>query len=128
MATMKNSTVCLLVAGTMLGGTACHAAGDTGKGADVFAEECGDCHSATPGKNKKGPSLNGVVGREAGSAAGFSGYSDAMKQAGYVWTPERLDAYIAQPRKALPGGRMKYDGLTDPRARADLMAYLSSLK
>lgn len=125
---MMRAAACLLAAGTLLGGATCRAAGDAAKGPDLFAEECGDCHSVTPGKNKKGPSLNNVLGREAGSVAGFSGYSDAMKQAGFVWTAERLDAYIAQPRKALPGGRMKYDGLADARARAELIAYLSSLK
>ena len=66
---------CLLLIAT---GTA-QAVGDSKRGADVFAEECGDCHSAVPGKNKKGPSLTGVNGRKAGSVADFSGYSDAMK-------------------------------------------------
>ena len=118
----------LWAAGAVLASMACHAAGDASKGADTFAEECGDCHSATPGKNKKGPSLNGVVGRSAGTVPGYAGYSDAMKQAGFSWTVERLDAYVAQPRKALPGGRMKYDGLADAQARADVIQYLANLK
>lgn len=118
----------LLAAGALLGSAACRAAPEGGKGADVFAEECGDCHSVTPGKNKKGPSLSGVVGRNAGTLAGYSGYSDAMKQAGFAWNAERLDAYIAQPRKAVPGGRMKYDGLADAKSRAELIDYLGSLK
>lgn len=112
----------------MLAGTQAWAAGDARKGADVFAEECGDCHSAVAGKNKKGPSLNGVFNRKAGSLADFSGYSDAMKQSGIVWNPEKVDAYIAQPRKVVPGGKMKYDGLGDAAARADVIAYLMSLK
>jgi cytochrome c len=118
----------LLAAGVVLAGIAGPAAADASKGANVFAEECGDCHSVTPGKNKKGPSLSGVVGRNAGSIADFSGYSDAMKQAGFAWTTERLDAYIAQPRKAVPAGRMKYDGLANAQARADLVLYLATLK
>ena len=109
-----------------------HAAASAGanpvKGADVYAEECGDCHSVTPGKHKKGPSLSGVVGRPVGSVADYAGYSEAMKQLGGTWTVERIDAYITQPRKLVPGGKMKYDGLTDAQARADLIAYLSSLK
>jgi len=117
----------LLLALGLLGSTASHAA-DAGKAADTFVEECGDCHSLTPGKNKKGPSLRGVVGRSAGTVADYAGYSDAMKQAGFVWTVEKLDLYIAQPRKAVPGGRMKYDGLPDAQARANLIAYLSTMK
>lgn len=104
------------------------AAGDAKRGADVFAEECGDCHSSVPGKNKKGPSLTGINGRKAGSVADFAGYSDAMKESGIVWAPERIDSYIAAPKKVVPGGKMKYDGLPDAHARTDVIAYLMSLK
>jgi cytochrome c len=104
------------------------AAGDAKRGADVFAEECGDCHSPIPGKSKKGPNLVGVNGRTAGSVADFAGYSDAMKQSGITWSPEKLDAYIAAPRKVVPAGKMKYDGLADANARADVIAYILSLK
>lgn len=103
------------------------AQGNPKKGADTFAEECGDCHSAS-GKNKKGPSLIGLNGRLAGSVAEYSGYSDAMKQSGITWTPEKIDAYIAQPKKVVSGGKMKYDGLSDAKARADVIAYVLSLK
>lgn len=104
------------------------AAGDLRRGADVFAEECGDCHSAVPGKSKKGPSLTGINGRKAASLADFSGYSEAMKQSGIVWAPEKLDVYIAAPKKVVPGGKMKYDGLSDAGARADVLAYILSFK
>ncbi|HJV27553.1 MAG TPA: c-type cytochrome [Aromatoleum sp.] len=104
------------------------AVGDAGKGRNVFAEECGDCHSPVAGTNKKGPSLHGVIGRKAGSVADFSGYSDAMRQSGIEWTPDRLDVYLTLPRKTVVGGKMKYDGLPDAAARADVIAYLMSLK
>jgi cytochrome c len=104
-----------------------HAAGDPKKGADVFAGECGDCHSPKEGKAKKGPPLFGVLGRKAGAVADFA-YSDAMKQAGWVWAADKVDAYIAHPKKVVPGGKMKYDGLDDATARADVIAYIQSLK
>lgn len=104
------------------------AGGDARKGADVFAEECGDCHSAAPGRNKKGPTLFGIVGRKSGAIAEFSGYSEAMKQSGIEWSAERIDTYIAQPRKLVPAGKMKYDGLSDAGARGDVLAYLMSLR
>lgn len=118
--------IALITIATM--GTSAAWAGDVKKGADVFAEECGDCHSLTPGKNKKGPTLNGVFGRKSGSIGEFSGYSDAMRQAGIIWTPEKVDAYITQPRKVVPGGKMKYDGLDDAGARSNVIAYLMSIK
>jgi cytochrome c len=103
------------------------AQGNPKKGADIFAEECGDCHSAS-GKNKKGPSLIGLNGRHAASVAEYTGYSDAMKQSVITWTPEKIDAYIAQPKKVVSGGKMKYDGLNDAKARADVISYVLSLK
>lgn len=103
------------------------AAGDAKKGADVFAGECGDCHSPKEGKAKKGPPLFGVNGRKAASIADFA-YSDAMKQSGITWTPDKIDLYITKPKKLVPGGKMKYDGLDDAAQRADVIAYLQSLK
>jgi len=104
-----------------------HANGDPAKGEKVFAGECSDCHSVTAGKNKKGPSLNGVNGRKAATVAGFA-YSDAMKASDITWSPERIDAYITRPKKVVPGGKMKYDGLDDEKDRADVIAYLLSIK
>lgn len=103
------------------------AAGDVKQGADVFAGECGDCHSPKEGKAKKGPPLFGVNGRKAASIADFV-YSDAMKQSGIIWTPDKIDLYITKPKKLVPGGKMKYDGLDDAAQRADVIAYLQSLK
>jgi cytochrome c len=112
----------------LLAGQTAFAAGDAKHGADVFAEECGDCHSPLPGKDKKGPTLTGIVGRKAASVASFAGYSDAMKSSGIVWSAERIDSYIAAPKKVVPGGKMKYDGLPDAAARADVIAFVQSLK
>jgi cytochrome c len=51
-----------------------------------------------------------------------------MKAAGITWAAEKIDAYIAAPRKVVPGGKMKYDGLADAAARSDLIAWLSTLR
>ena len=103
------------------------ASGDIKKGADVFAGQCNACHSTLPGKTKIGPPLFGVLGRKAGSIQDFM-YSEAMKGIGFTWTPDMLDAYIAHPKKVVPGNRMPFNGLDDAAARADLVAYLQSLK
>lgn len=107
--------------------TAALAAGDPGRGGDRFDEECGDCHSLKAGKNKKGPSLAGIVGRKSATVADFV-YSDTLKAAGWVWTPERIDAYLKAPKAVVPAGRMKYEGLADAQARADIIAFLSEEK
>jgi cytochrome c len=103
------------------------AAGDMSRGANVFSEECSECHSVQAGKNKKGPSLFSILGRKAGSIQDFY-YSPAMKDSGIVWTADKIEAYVAAPRKIVPGGKMKYDGLEDKAQQLDLIAYLSSLR
>ena len=102
-------------------------ASDAQKGAGVFAGQCAACHSALPGKAKIGPPLYGVIGRKAGAVADFM-YSEAMKGVGFTWTPDKLDSYISHPKKVVPGNKMPFNGLDDAEARADLVAYLQSLK
>ena len=105
---------------------AAHAAGDAKIGADLFAENCSECHSLKEGKNKKGPSLFAGIGRKAATVPDFQ-YSEPLKASGIVWTAETLDPYLALPKKVVPGGRMKFDGMPDPKARADLIAFLATV-
>lgn len=118
-------TVLAVVAAGVAGFSA-PAFADAGKGADSFDSNCAECHSvAKTLKNKKGPSLFGVVGRPAGAVPGYE-YSPALKAAGIVWTPEKIAAYIASPKKVVPDGKMKFDGLADAAERADLIEFLGS--
>jgi cytochrome c len=107
--------------------TAAHAAGDVKAGGDAFATECAECHSLKQGKNKKGPSMFAVLGRKSASIEDFK-YSEAMKSSGIAWTADQIDAYITLPKKAVPGGTMKFDGITDAKERADLIEFLSTVK
>lgn len=101
-------------------------AGDADAGKDVFKQECAECHTTKEGKNKKGPSLFGIVGRNAGSIADYN-YSDALKNAKWVWTEDKLHWYLSQPaRQANPGTKMKYSGLDNAKQLDDLISYLQS--
>ena len=92
----------------------------------AFNNHCRQCHTTKAGDNRLGPSLHGVVGREAGTAPGF-GYSTAMKNADLVWTEENLDRYIENPEAVVPGNRMKpYSGIADPAERAKIIAHLTA--
>jgi cytochrome c len=102
-----------------------HAAGDIGRGGDVFDAQCAECHSVKAGKNKKGPSLFAVLGRHAGTVPDFV-YSDAMLHSGIVWTPDKISAYVAAPKKVVPGGKMKFDGGLSAQDSADLVAFLAA--
>lgn len=103
-------------------------AGDAKAGRAVFAAQCSTCHSdARNGPVILGPPLWGVIGRKAGSVSGYA-YSTAMKDAGFVWSPDRLRAYLPAPRDYLPGVKMSYPGLKNPAQLEDLIAYLGTLK
>lgn len=115
------------IAGLMLTVQTAQAAGDAGAGAGLF-NRCAICHSNAKGApNKLGPNLFSVVGRKAGTVPGYS-YSAAMKRAGFVWTPGKLSDYLASPQKVVPGNNMPFAGIGDATQRADLVAYLATLK
>ena len=109
-----------------LGATQAHAA-DADAGARVFKSQCATCHAVVAGRNLVGPSLAGIVGRKAGEAPGFR-YSAANKAADFTWDEARLDPYLANPKAVIPGTSMLYAGLKNDEQRADLIAYLVTLK
>ena len=94
-------------------------------------KKCQSCHNFGAGEaNKTGPLLYGVVGRPEGSHEGFA-YSDALKAhnaAGDVWTYENLDHFLAAPKAYAPGTKMSFAGVKDPAERANILAYLQTLR
>lgn len=97
--------------------------GDADKGKIAFIT-CQTCHSLDAGVNKIGPSLHGVIGRKAGTIAGFN-YTPANKNSGITWTPEKLFQYLESPQRVVPGTKMAFAGFSDPQKRADVIAYLT---
>ena len=91
------------------------------------AKACAVCHSiGVDPPDKLGPHLNGVIGRAIGGLKDYD-YSpalDAAREAGEVWTSERLLQYLKKPAHAFPGTSMAYAGMAD-RAEIDaLIQYL----
>lgn len=123
---MKKFSLALTAAAGVMFASAGAMAQDAAAGEKVFAQ-CKSCHAVAKGKNMVGPSLFGIVGRTAGTVEGFK-YSDANKNSGVVWTPEKLDVYLTDPKAFMPGNKMVFAGVKDAAKRADLIAYLSSLK
>ncbi len=96
---------------------------DTTHGEEVYGR-CLACHALA--YDRVGPRHCGLFGRRAGSVPGFD-YSPAMKKSGIVWDDKSLDRFLAAPMEAVPGTRMTYDGVKDPKDRADLIAYLKQV-
>ena len=103
-------------------------AADAKKGEKVF-RKCKACHKVEDGKNAVGPHMFGIVGRAVGAVEGFK-YSKAMTAfgEGKTWTPEELDAFLAAPKKYVKGTKMAFAGLKKEAQRADVIAYLETLK
>jgi cytochrome c oxidase assembly protein Cox11/cytochrome c2 len=92
-------------------------------GAKVFASDCSGCHALDHAV--VGPALGDVVGRRAGSIAGYP-YSRALTKAGIVWTPAALNRWLADPQAFLPGAQMPMK-LEREADRQAVIAYLESL-
>ena len=98
------------------------AMGDPAAGEGLF-RLCSQCHTVVPNQNRLGPTLFGVIGREAAALPGFR-YSPAMRDSGIVWTPEALDTFLETPTTVVPRSRMAFTGISDPEQRANIIAYL----
>jgi cytochrome c2 len=98
---------------------------DAAAGAIVFKTQCSGCHSTDEGKVIVGPSLFGVVGRQAGQMPGFK-YSPANKNSGLTWDEATLDTYLTNPQAVVPKTIMPYPGLKDATKRGDLIAFLAT--
>jgi cytochrome c len=98
-------------------------AGDPEAGARAF-RACVACHSLEPGRQLTGPSLAGLWNKKAGAVDGFRRYSPALKESSLVWNEATLDDWIADPKRAVPGNRMTFPGIKDPKTREDLIAFL----
>jgi cytochrome c len=103
--------------------------GSAAAGATVF-KKCTACHNAEEPINKVGPHLVGIIDRPAASVAGYSNYSDAMKEEagkGLKWDEATLTAYLAGPKKMIPKTRMAFSGLKSEQDITDVIAYLEAL-
>ncbi len=113
----------LIASAIVCAGTGASLAQDAAAGEKVFAQ-CKICHQiGETAKNSVGPVLNGVVGRAAGSVAGYA-YSAANKNSGLTWDEATLREYLTDPKAKVPGTKMAFAGIKDPQKLNDLIAYM----
>jgi len=110
----------------LLFSAAVQAAGDAARGARFF-HPCAHCHSTNPGEQLIGPSLAKIFNAKAGTVAGFTQYTEALRKSGKSWDAESLDLWIADPALFIPGNSMAFPGIRNAQAREDLVAYLKAV-
>ena len=115
-------TICATLAGVLAlcAAAPAGAAPDARRGEQIYTR-CLACHALA--YDRVGPRHCGLFGRLAGSVPGFE-YSPAMKNSKITWDEKTLARFLAKPLAMVPGSTMTYDGVPDPKERADLIAYL----
>ncbi|MCZ6603877.1 MAG: c-type cytochrome [Alphaproteobacteria bacterium] len=102
---------------------------DAAAGAGLFQARCTSCHTADNGAASiTGPNLFDVAGSIASNRGIDFDYSDALIDSGVIWDDDNLDAWIESPADLVPGNKMPFPGLADAGERADIVAYLKTLK
>ncbi len=98
-------------------------------GEKLFSQQCAACHAvAADAPMGMGPNLRGIIGRSAGTLAGFP-YSNEFKKglAGKAWTTAQLDAWLEDPQNLAPGTYMMYKQ-SDAAVRSSIIDYLQTVK
>lgn len=102
------------------------ASADVEKGKKVFSK-CKACHKVEDGVNSTGPHLFGIFNRDIGAVSGFS-YSAGMSGIGGSWDVANLNEFITKPKAYISDTKMSFAGLKKENDRANLIAYLQTIK
>ncbi len=99
------------------------------KAGEAQIKKCTSCHTFdNGGKDGVGPNQWGLVGSHFAHKDGYA-YSPALlAMKDKKWDAQTLSDFLANPKKYIPGNKMAFAGIKNPQDRANLIAYLSTLK
>ena len=116
----------LVVLSLLTFGSSALAQQDIARGKTAYEANCAACHTVIPGKHGFGPSLAGVVGREAGTVEGYK-FTSALATSGLHWDAKNLDEFLTNTTAKVPGTAMDL-AVPNPADRAAIIAYLGTIK
>ena len=94
-------------------------------GQKVF-KKCSACHVvAKGGKNKIGPVLYGVLGKQSASVSDYK-YSKALIAHGKVWSFAEMNSFLIKPQAHIKGTKMAFAGLRSEKDRASVILFMNS--
>ena len=104
------------------------AAPDPVQGKAQFGQ-CGVCHNVVKGgPDGVGPNLWGVVGSKAATRRAKFAYSPPLRASKLTWDAAMLDRWITAPGDVVKGTKMEFIGIPRRQTRANIIAYLTTLK
>jgi cytochrome c len=99
------------------------------KRGEQVAKVCLQCHTFEKGgANKIGPNLFGVLEENIASVPGYTFSSALLTDKDKKWDPDELNVWLWKPQEFAHGTKMTFAGLPKAQDRADVIAYLQSLK
>jgi len=88
-------------------------------------KKCSACHSIKKGgKNKIGPALYNVLGRNVADLNDYK-YSKALTAYGKSWTFEEMNGFLKKPQAYIKGTKMSFAGLKKEKDRASIILFMN---
>jgi cytochrome c len=99
------------------------------KKGEQLAKVCQTCHTFKKGEpNKIGPNLWDVTEEQIASVPGYQFSAALEKDKNEKWDPEKLNEWLHNPQSFAKGTKMTFAGFPKAEDRADVIAYLDTLK
>jgi cytochrome c len=95
----------------------------------TIAKVCLQCHTFGKGEaNKIGPNLFDVMEENIAAVPGYTFSSALLADKDKKWDPDELNVWLYKPQDFAHGTKMTFAGLPKAQDRADVIAYLQTLK
>ncbi|MBV8091563.1 MAG: cytochrome c family protein [Alphaproteobacteria bacterium] len=99
------------------------------KRGEQLAKVCTTCHTFDKGgPNKIGPNLWDVTEENIATVPNYQFSAALQAEKGEKWDPEKLNQWLHNPQSFAKGTKMTFAGFPKAQDRADVIAYLDTLK